>query len=63
MKREGGKKGDGFRFGVRTENRDLFLFQMCFRPHMVLVLAYIPRISEVTHDPSPQTNMILAVSL
>lgn len=30
---------------------------------MVLVLAYIPRISEVTRDPAPQTNMILAVSL
>lgn len=42
---------------------NLFLFQMCFRPHMVLVLAYIPRISEVTRDPAPQTNMILAVSL
>lgn len=48
---------------VRTEKRDLFLFQMCFRPHMVLVLAYILRISEVTRDPAPQTNMILAVSL
>lgn len=55
--RRGGKKRKS------TENEDLFLFQMCFRPHMVLVLAYILRISEVTHDPAPQTNMILAVSL
>lgn len=30
---------------------------------MVLVLAYIPRISAVTHDPAPQTDMILAVSV
>lgn len=30
---------------------------------MVLVLAYIRRISELTPDPAPQTNMILAVSL
>lgn len=51
------------RFGVRMENQALFLFQTCFRPHMVLVLAYISRISEVTRDPAPQTDMILAVSL
>lgn len=30
---------------------------------MVLVLAYMLRISEVTRDPAPQTNMILTVSL
>lgn len=48
---------------ARTENQDLFLFQTYFRPHMVLVLAYILRIAAVTHDPAPQTNMILAVSL
>lgn len=55
--RKGGKKR------ARTENQELFLFQMCFRPHMVLVLAYILGISEVTPDPAPQTDMILAVSL
>lgn len=38
----GGEIKDGFRFRVSTENQDLFLFQMCFCPHMVLVLAYIP---------------------
>lgn len=61
-KKEGGEKAN-CGFGTGTENQDLFLFQMCFRPHMVLVLAYIPRISEVTSDPAPQTDMILAVSL
>lgn len=64
----GGRRGEegseeGFRFGLRTELQDLFSFRMCFRPHMVLVLAYILRISEVTRDPAPQTNMILAISL
>lgn len=61
--REERRRGEGDQFGVKMENHDLFLFQMCFRPHMVLVLAYIPRISEVTHDPASQTDMILAVSL
>lgn len=59
IKREGREE----KKGKRTENHDLFLFPMCFLPHMVLVLAYIPRISELTRDPAPQTNMILAVSL
>lgn len=30
---------------------------------MVLVLAYMLRISEMTRDPAPQTNVILTVSL
>lgn len=46
----GEKKKDWFK--ARTENQNIFLFQMCSRPHMVLVLAYILRISAVTHDPS-----------
>lgn len=54
---------EGFRFELRMELQVLFSFQMCFRPHMALVLAYILRISEVTRDPAPQTNMILAVAL
>lgn len=62
VKKEGGKKEKGVSEWGRKK-RDLFLFQTCFRPHMVLVLASIPRISEVTRDPAPQTNMILAVSL
>lgn len=60
MRREGGEKAQP---GLGLENEDLFLFQMCFRPHMVLVLVYMLRISELTHDPVPQTNMILTVSL
>lgn len=65
MRRRGSKKIEkaNCRFGVRTENQALFLFQTCFRPHMVLVFAYISRISAVTRDPAPQTDMILAVSL
>lgn len=39
-----------------------FCFE-CVSVHMVLVLADMLRISVVTLDPAPQTNMILTVSL
>ena len=47
----------------KSGSSELFLFQMCISPHMVLVLAYILRISVLTFAPAFQTDMALDASL
>lgn len=48
--------------GEGVENLELYLFKMCIRSHMVLVLAYILGLSSLTPDLPLQSDMILAAS-